>query len=545
MVVGLLGIVKAGGAYVPLDRAYPGERLNYMIRDAGITVLLTEQQVLEGTLDAKIGNGLDAICLDRDWSRESETNLGHLGTAETLAYIMYTSGSTGQAKGVGIPQRAVSRLVLQTNYARLGEEEVLLQMAPTSFDASTFELWGALLHGSRCVLYPGGLPNLKTLGQVIERHQVTTLWLTASLFNTVIDDAPEILRPVRQLLIGGEALSVTHVRQANQRLPNTQIINGYGPTENTTFTCCYTIPKVLNESRSIPIGTAIANTQVYLLDRYLNPVPVGVVGELYTGGEGLARGYWGRADLTAERFVPNPFGQTEGERLYRTGDLARYLPNGSIEFIGRVDNQVKIRGLRIELGEIEFVIKQHEAVREAVVVVRQDGEGEKRLVGYMVMRSESTGKSDGIREFLKTKLPDYMIPGSLVELEDLPLTANGKINYEALPTASESNKRAEAAYVGARDGVERKLIRIWEELLGVRPIGVKDNFFDLGGHSLLATRLIARIEKTLGNVSLSSLFQSPTIESLARELRQKKKAQGDSALVLFRNGGSRPPLFLH
>ena len=341
----------------------------------------------DGTTDTgelKDWRRFGAICLDRDWSlisRESEANLPHWGTTETLAYLMYTSGSTGQPKGVGIPQRAVSRLVLETNYARFGKEEVFLQMAPTSFDASTFELWGALLHGSRCVLYPGGVPNLKTLGEVIKHYQVTTLWLTASLFNTVIDDAPEILRPIRQLLIGGEALSVTHVRQAHEQLPDTQIINGYGPTENTTFTCCHTIPKVLDESRSIPIGTAITNTQVYLLDRYLNPVPVGVVGELYTGGEGLARGYWRRPDLTAERFVPNPFGQTGGERLYRTGDLARYLPDGSIEFIGRADNQVKIRGFRIELGEIEAAIKQHEAVRDAVVVVRQEERGREAFGG--------------------------------------------------------------------------------------------------------------------------------------------------------------------
>jgi len=523
MVVGLLGILKAGGAYVPLDVAYPTERLKYMIQDARITVLLTEQDLLEDTLDAKIGKGLETICLDRDWSlvsRERETNPLHLGTAETLAYVMYTSGSTGQPKGVGIPQRAVSRLVLETNYARFGEDEVFLQMAPTSFDASTFELWGALLNGFRCVLYPGGLPNLKTLGQQIEKHRVTTLWLTASLFNTVIDDAPEILIPIRQLLIGGEALSVAHVRQANEQLPNTQIINGYGPTENTTFTCCHTIPKVLESSRSIPIGTAIANTQVYLVDRYLNPVPVGVVGELYTGGDGLARGYCGRPDLTAERFIPNPFGQTEGERLYRTGDLARYLPDGNIEFLGRIDNQVKLRGFRIELGEIESALRRHGSVDQAVVICRED-RGEKRLVAYFTVNGDETSIVE-LRNFLKNQVPEYMVPAVFVGLDKVPLTANGKVDRRSLPEPVGSEEPEGNGYCPPRDRLELQLTKIWESLLQVERVGVKDNFFGLGGHSLLATRLIARIEKTLGKrVSLASLFQSPTIVGIAKELREE------------------------
>ena len=328
------------------------------------------------------------------------------------------------------------------------------------------------------------------------------------------------------------------MRQANERLPNTQIINGYGPTENTTFTCCHTIPKVLNESRSIPIGTAIANTQVYLLDRYLTPVPVGVVGELYTGGEGLARGYWGRADLTAERFVPNPFGHTEGERLYRTGDLARYLPDGSIEFIGRVDNQVKIRGFRIELGDIEAVLSRHSSVEQAVVICREHDAG-KRLVACVVSRDRHPDEVGELRRFLSKKLPEYMLPSGYVFLDALPLTASGKVDRRGLPAVSELDTVSERGYLAARNEVERELTKIWEELLGVERIGVRDNFFELGGHSLLATRLIARIEKRLGGrISLASLFQSPTIESLAEELQEQKGVTRPSLMPL-RIGGSK------
>ena len=427
-----------------------------------------------------------------------------------------------------ITHQNVVRLFLATDeWFRFNERDVWTLFHSYAFDFSVWELWGALIYGGRLVIVPYLVSRSpKAFYELLVREQVTVLNQTPSAFRQLIEAEDAVGQKdlaLRYIIFGGEALEMQSLRPWYERHGDQQpqLVNMYGITETTVHVTYRPLSEKDLTSGSV-IGRPIPDLQVYLLnDGQL--VPVGIPGEMFVGGEGLARGYLNRPDLTAERFVPNPFGQTEGERLYRTGDLARYLPDGNIEFIGRADNQVKIRGFRIELGEIEAVIKQHEAVRDAVVVVRQDDEGEKRLVAYVVLRSPSAASSETIREFLRVKLPDYMIPGSFVMLENLPLTANGKINYQALPTASESNKRDEAGYVGGRDEVERKLIKIWEELLGVRPIGVKDNFFDLGGHSLLATRLIARIEKTLGGrVSLSSLFQSPTIESLAKELQEKK-----------------------
>ena len=388
LVVGLLGILKAGGAYVPLDPDYPRERLAFMVEDARPTVLLTEEKQL-GFLPTL---GLEVVCVDRDAGRiasQPEGNPQDLVSASDLAYVTYTSGSTGIPKGVEVTHRGVLRLVLGADYVELGPRETLLQLAPVSFDASTLELWGALLLGGVCVVYPERVPTTRELGEVLAREKVSTLWLTASLFNVVVDEAPEILAPVRQLLIGGEALSVRHVRKAQQRLPQTRIINGYGPTEGTTFTCCHPIPAELPEGlRSVPIGRPIANTDVYVLDGALEPVAVGVPGELFIGGDGLARGYLNRPELTAEKFVPNPFAATGGERLYRTGDRVRWRSDGTIEFLGRADDQVKVRGFRIELGEIQSVLSGHEAVSEVVVLVRE-GElsSEKRLVAYVVPKS--------------------------------------------------------------------------------------------------------------------------------------------------------------
>jgi amino acid adenylation domain-containing protein len=511
-IVGILGILKAGGAYVPLDLTYPSARLTMMIEDADISLILTKTALVEKlpSCNATI------ICLDTDWNiiaQSEATNPPCLVNAANLAYVMYTSGSTGIPKGVCITHRGVVRLVTATNYLDFTADRVFLQLAPLAFDASTFEIWGSLLNGAKLVLFPGEKPTFAELGAVIGQEQITTLWLTAGLFHAMVDERIGDLQPLRHLIAGGDVLSIAHVEKVLSTLPDCQIINGYGPTENTTFTCCHLISKSDTLLASIPIGKPISNTQVHILDADLQPVPPGTAGELYTGGDGLARGYLNRPDLTAERFIPNPFG--EG-RLYQTGDLARYLPDGNIEYLGRIDAQVKISGFRIELGEIETVLGRHPEVREVLVIDRDNHLGEKQLVAYIVAASPISG--DVLRDYLRQQLPDYLIPSAFVFLASMPLTGNGKVDRKALPAPE---------YGGVKVAVssnltEEILTAIWRDVLRLEGVGVEDNFFDLGGNSLLGLRVIERIESRFGlKVSVVKLYQYVNIRSMSRYLSER------------------------
>ena len=403
MIVAWLAILKAGGAYVPLDPADPPARLAFMAADTGLRVVVTQSVTQSRTAGIVAGGGMDTVCVDTmtdEGSDVSEENPAWESAPDDLAYVMYTSGSTGRPKGVEITHRGIVRLLFGVDYATFNAEQVWLQLAPPGFDLSTLEVWGALLHGARCVLFPERVPTARQLSAVIRTHEVNALWLTASLFNAVLDEAPETLAPIEQLLVGGEALSVAHVRRALAALPTTRLVNGYGPTESTTFACCYEIPRELPEGLpSIPIGRPIGNTRVYVLDERLEPVPVGVPGELYIGGDGLARGYRHRPELTLERFIAAP---SLGEaRLYRTGDRARYRPDSTLEFLGRFDHQVKIRGFRIELEEIQTVLEGHSQIQQAAVIVAPDETpGGQQLVAYVVVVPGETPSRDELRNFL-------------------------------------------------------------------------------------------------------------------------------------------------
>ena len=387
MVVGLLAILKAGGAYVPLDPSYPPSRLNYMIKDPQLSIILTQEKWRN-----HLQTSAQVICLDTNapiLTTATSDNPTVSITPEHQAYIMYTSGSTGQPKGVNIKHRGVVRLVQNTNYVSLSAKDIFLQLAPISFDAATFEIWGSLLNGGVLVVMPLHQPSLAEIGAAVRQHQVTTLWLTAGLFQLMVEEQLENLGSLKQLLAGGDVLSPASVQKVVEKLEGCQLINGYGPTENTTFTCCFPVKAISNIHKSVPIGKPISNTQVYILDSHLQPVPIGVAGELHIAGDGLAKGYHNGPELTAAKFIPNPFDNSQGTKLYKTGDLARYLADGNIEFLGRIDHQVKIRGFRIEKGEIEVVLNQHPTIKETVVVATEDKPGDKRLVAYIVAQTEN------------------------------------------------------------------------------------------------------------------------------------------------------------
>ncbi len=521
MIVGILGILKAGGAYVPLDPAYPQERLNFMLRDTQIQILLTQKHLRTSDLIRKLPL---IICLDSEWediANESDKNPMNQTTTDNLIYVMYTSGSTGTPKGVSVVHRGVTRLVKNTDYVDLTTEDVFLQLAPLAFDASTFEIWGALLNGGQLVVMPPQTPSLQELGYALQRYKITTLWLTAGLFHLMVDNRLEDLKSVHQLLAGGDVLSVPHVKKVLQTLQNCKLINGYGPTENTTFTCCYPITDVSQVGDSVSIGYPIANTQVHILDRHFQPVSIGVVGELYIGGMGLARGYLNRPELTAEKFIHNPFSDDPKARFYKTGDLVRYLSDGKIEFLGRIDHQVKMRGFRIELGEIEAVLTQHPQIQEIVVMAREDIPGDKRLIAYVVVAKQQVPSTSELRQFLAYKLPDYMIPSAFVSLETLPLTPNGKVDRQALPKPQEIEREAEAAYIAPQTELEQTIATVWQAVLHQENVGIQETFFELGGHSLLLVQMQEKLVKALNRpIPVTVLFQYSTIQALAQYLSQ-------------------------
>ncbi len=521
MVVGLLAILKVGGAYVPLDPLYPVERLNFMVADTGITLILTQRHLESRWQNAK----LQLIMLDAEhaaYSNEPDGNLNLQQSSESSAYVIYTSGSTGTPKGVEVVHRGIVRLVCGANYVQLDESQSVLQLAVLSFDASTFEIWGPLLHGGRCVLAPAQFPDPDELHRILRQNNVRTLWLTTSLFNTLVDGHVDVLKGIEQLLVGGEALSVPHIRLAHQALGNqTQIINGYGPTESTTFACCYRLPAIIPENwQSIPIGRPISNTTAYVLDANRELVPIGVTGELYLGGDGLARGYLNQPELTSEKFLQDPFSDQPNAWMYRTGDLVRWRDDGTMEFLGRRDQQIKLRGFRIETGEIETVLLLHSAIRHAIVVLREDRPGDKRLVAYLVpQENQSKNFVNELRQYLRDKLPDYMIPSSWVILENLPLTLNGKVDKPALPRPDISAHDRQNTFVPSRTAMEEMLASVWSSVLGIGQISIHDNFFELGGHSLLAVRVVDAVKSSSGiTIKVTDLFRHATVAELAESL---------------------------
>ncbi|AFZ17607.1 non-ribosomal peptide synthetase [Allocoleopsis franciscana] len=586
MVIGLLGILKAGGAYVPLDPAYPQERLAFMFSDAQVQVLLTVQHLVERVPEHEA----QVVYLDADWgsiAQESQENLVSSSTANNLAYVIYTSGSTGKPKGVlGLHQGAVNRFHWMWETYPFEAEEVCCQKTSLNFVDSVWEIFGPLLQGVRIVIVSDQV--LKDPQQFVETladNAVTRLVLVPSLLRVLLDTASDLQKRLPKLKLwvtSGEALSVDLLQKFRQIMSHRTLLNLYGSSEVSADVTCYSISPQDKAPSHVSIGRPIANTQIYVLDRHLKPAPIGVPGELYVGGAGLARGYLNRPEMTAERFIPNPFNDLElpivdfrladsnqnsescetnaqfrspksSVRLYKTGDLVRYLPDGNLEFLGRIDNQVKLRGFRIELGEIEAVLGQHPGVREAVVLAREDESGNQQLVAYVVsdleqwvseampLKKRHEVQAIAISELhrlLKQKLPNYMVPSAFVMLEALPLLPNGKVDHRALPMPDErSRPELEAAYQAPRTEVEQTIATIWQEVLHVEEIGIHDNFFELGGHSLLLVQVHGKLQKTFQrDFPLVGMFQYPTISYLAQYLSQEQSKQPSSSQSSNRSG---------
>lgn len=527
-VVALLGVLKAGGAYLPLDPTYPRERISFMLADAQPVLVLTQDH----RRDALTEHEVKVVCVDSDceqiaaFSAESPTIES---SAESLCYVIYTSGSTGQPKGVLNPQRgAINRFRWMWEQFPFAAGEVCCQKTSLNFVDSVWEIFGPLLQGITSVVIPDEVAKDNVaLVESLSRHEVTRITVVPSLLRMILDldiDLQSQLAKLKYWTTSGEALSAELLEAFSQRLPNAVLLNLYGSSEVAADVTWWQMDQQ-HDSPTVPIGKPIANTKIYLLNSDLQQVPVGAAGELYVAGASLARGYHQRPDLTAERFVPSPFGPP-GARLYRSGDLARYRPDGTIEYLGRTDHQVKLRGFRIELGEVEAVLRSHEAVSEAVVIVREDTPGDKRLVAYLVPADHNVDVTGELRSYMKAKVPDYMIPAVFVQLVEFKLTGSGKINRQSLPVPDQSRPVLLAGYVGPRNELEKTIAQIWREVLALEQIGIHDDFFDVGGNSLLAMQIIAKVSNTFAvYLPLHSLFDRPTIAGLAENVERRTSVQ--------------------
>ena len=546
MVIGLLAVLKAGGAYVPLDPAYPAERLAFMLRDSAPALVLVQGS------GASLGTGsvpvLD-LANESVWTEEPATNLPRDGgSARNLAYIIYTSGSTGAPKGVMVEHANVTRLLSATDaWYGFGPDDVWTLFHSYAFDFSVWEIWGALAYGGRLVVVPQQTSRSPhEFYRLLCDEQVTVLNQTPSAFRQLVaaQADSEERHTLRYVIFGGEALEMASLAPwyAREHNADALLVNMYGITETTVHVTYRPLePADSQRAGASPIGKRIPDLRIYILDRHRQPVPVGVEGELYVGGAGVARGYLNRPELSAQRFLDDPF--RAGGRMYKTGDTGRFVADGSIEYLGRNDDQVKIRGFRIELGEIESTLSAHPVVREAIVVAREDAPGDKRLVAYVVARDGALDSS-ALRAALKGKLPDYMVPSAFVQLERLPTTPSGKVDRRALPAPSDVEVVVKRAIVAPRTYLERQMADVWEAVFKISPISVTDSFWDLGGHSMLAVKLMASIAQAFGKrIPLNTLFQAPTVAELAKHVEDDSRVQGRHTLVPIRVTGSRPPLY--
>jgi amino acid adenylation domain-containing protein len=533
VVVAVLGVLKAGGAYLPLDPVYPGERLAFMMEDCQAPVLLSEQDLVGGLPAGRA----QVICLDAaraELNLESDANPASRVGEDNLGYVIYTSGSTGRPKGVALPQRALVNL-LRWHCSTLGRGARTIQFASLSFDASFHEIFAALFTGGTLFLIQEGLRrDIGALARFLIDNSIEKIILPVVVFQQLALESlarRHHFPSLREVLVTGEQMQITRpvvewfTGLHDGSSPGCSLHNHYGPSETHVVTSYTLRPPARDWPAYPPIGRPLANTQVYILDGRLQPTPRGVPGELFIGGYNLARGYLNRPDLTAAKFIPHPFSRRPGERLYRTGDWARYLPDDNIEYLGRMDQQVKVRGFRVELGEVEAILGLHPAVEKAVVLLREFTPGDKRLVAYLICRRQEPPSASQLREFLLKKLPEYMIPAAYVFTDALPLTPNGKLDRDALPAPDSARPSLEPSFVAPRTPVEETLAGIWKEVLGVDQVGINDNFFDLGGHSLLMIQIVSRVSNQLRvELPLKDFFRLPTIAEQALAVTQMQAA---------------------